>query len=43
MPNLNECIERIQDAKYFCALDIKRAFCNAEIEEESKHLTGYIM
>ena len=25
MPDLNECIERVQDANYFCALDIKRA------------------
>ena len=43
MPNLDECIDNIQDAKYFYALNIKGAFHNLEIEEGSKHLTGFIM
>ena len=42
-PNLDECIDYIQDAKYFCALDIKGFLHNLEIEEGSKHLTGFIM
>ena len=43
MPNLDEFIECIQDTKYFCVLNIKRALHNVEIEERSKHLIGFVM
>ena len=42
MVNLDECLERIQDAKYFCALDKKRAFYNVETQEISKHFMGFV-
>ena len=42
MPDLDEYIECIENVKHFCALDIKRVLYNVEIEENSKHLLGFV-
>ncbi|XP_050293302.1 uncharacterized protein LOC126733893 [Anthonomus grandis grandis] len=42
LPRIQDQIDALSKAKYFCTLDMKSGFYQIEVEEKSKHITAFV-